>query len=535
MSKLSTYICWSLASCCLMGIRLEAQEIVKVKYAFIHKDEKCGEYNTSTFKPFDSFTGCPASPDSVLWLRIQIAGSNQLSRPFLYIDAWRSAHFFHHIKLVDAQCNNLAQGGYWLSNDQLSLPENRYALRVPPSTADLHWYQLAIEPLVAAHLFPFNIELISQTDAVQQRALLRVSKHSETIVLYGMFYAIIITCLMVASYQYYYYREKAYAFYMLYMVGIALVYVRGIEGPFGNLFTVAGNWGKMLYGLETTFQYMVFGAYVFFLYHFLNIKQYGKKWVDKIFSMVGRCLFSMIIIDIGLQLFFGQDVSRFAYHIFRAFLIPVCFAGLLGLMIYARSPLFWYILAGTALLLIPSAFTAFEQWSHGWLGFYTNRGFYRSFTFYDSQKTILMYSTRIGVMLEIICFGLGLLYRNRRVIEDLQRQYAPLIPPSNDGFLMQVQNVFQENLSNENYDIAQMCRDLGLSKAALYQKIKAATATTPIAYLRAMRLEEARRLLHATDRNISEIAYSVGYRDPNFFTRVFTKEFGVSPKRMREG
>ena len=65
--------------------------------------------------------------------------------------------------------------------------------------------------------------------------------------------------------------------------------------------------------------------------------------------------------------------------------------------------------------------------------------------------------------------------------------------------------------------------------------IQAATDTTPIAYLRAMRLEEARRLLHVTDCNISEIAYSVGYRDPNFFTRVFTKEFGVSPKRMREG
>ncbi len=54
-------------------------------------------------------------------------------------------------------------------------------------------------------------------------------------------------------------------------------------------------------------------------------------------------------------------------------------------------------------------------------------------------------------------------------------------------------------------------------------------------FIRSIRLEEGRMLLFSTRQTISEIAYSVGFNDPNYFTRTFTKEFGVSPKRMREG
>ena len=95
--------------------------------------------------------------------------------------------------------------------------------------------------------------------------------------------------------------------------------------------------------------------------------------------------------------------------------------------------------------------------------------------------------------------------------------------------------VFTRNIINENYDVEQMCIDLGLSRTQLFKKVKAASQSTPTIYLRKMRLEQARHLLLSTSQTISEIAYSVGFKDPNYFSRVFTKEFGISPKRMREG
>ncbi|CAM3814641.1 helix-turn-helix domain-containing protein [Marinicrinis lubricantis] len=58
--------------------------------------------------------------------------------------------------------------------------------------------------------------------------------------------------------------------------------------------------------------------------------------------------------------------------------------------------------------------------------------------------------------------------------------------------------------------------------------------TTPFAYLQQLRLEHACRLLKTTNLPISEISYQSGFNDSNYFTRQFTKVFGISPKRYRK-
>ncbi len=146
-----------------------------------------------------------------------------------------------------------------------------------------------------------------------------------------------------------------------------------------------------------------------------------------------------------------------------------------------------------------------------------------------------MYNTRLGILLEVICFGIGLLYRNKQAIEDLKEKYRPIPVRVESKFLTQLQEVFTGNISDETFNVPRMCQELGLSRTVLYQKVKTATGKTPVLYLRDLRLEAGRKLLMTTNQNISEIAYSVGFKDPNYFTRTFTNEFGVSPKRMRAG
>jgi len=48
-----------------------------------------------------------------------------------------------------------------------------------------------------------------------------------------------------------------------------------------------------------------------------------------------------------------------------------------------------------------------------------------------------------------------------------------------------------------------------------------------------MRLQRAAVLLKTTDKNVSEIAYEVGFSDPNYFSRAFHEEFGEAPSAMR--
>lgn len=55
-----------------------------------------------------------------------------------------------------------------------------------------------------------------------------------------------------------------------------------------------------------------------------------------------------------------------------------------------------------------------------------------------------------------------------------------------------------------------------------------------IAYLTDLRMREAERLLRDSAMNVSEIARSVGFENPNYFTRIFQKRYGLPPSDYRE-
>ena len=73
-----------------------------------------------------------------------------------------------------------------------------------------------------------------------------------------------------------------------------------------------------------------------------------------------------------------------------------------------------------------------------------------------------------------------------------------------------------------------------MSKMQVYRKLKALQDKTPSAFMRSVRLQKGKELLQNSDLNISEIAYEIGFSDPNYFSRTFQKEFGSSPKDFRK-
>ena len=64
---------------------------------------------------------------------------------------------------------------------------------------------------------------------------------------------------------------------------------------------------------------------------------------------------------------------------------------------------------------------------------------------------------------------------------------------------------------------------------------KAETGTTFVEYLTNLRMERAQELLKDEGLSIKEICASVGYADPNYFSRTFKKNVGVTPTVYREG
>ena len=78
--------------------------------------------------------------------------------------------------------------------------------------------------------------------------------------------------------------------------------------------------------------------------------------------------------------------------------------------------------------------------------------------------------------------------------------------------------------------VPDLARTSGMSESAFYRSFKAICGATPLQYVKTMRLLEARRLLSAEGRNVTQAAREVGYASPTQFSREYSREFGVPPK-----
>jgi len=103
-----------------------------------------------------------------------------------------------------------------------------------------------------------------------------------------------------------------------------------------------------------------------------------------------------------------------------------------------------------------------------------------------------------------------------------------------DSFMQKVREVMTENLSDESFDVEQLCRAVYMSRAQLYRKFKSLTDKTIGEYLRTLRLKQAREMLASGKVNVSEAAYRTGFKNLSHFSRVFTEEFGINPSDIQK-
>ncbi len=103
-----------------------------------------------------------------------------------------------------------------------------------------------------------------------------------------------------------------------------------------------------------------------------------------------------------------------------------------------------------------------------------------------------------------------------------------------EQFVQQIQNEIEKRLDDSELSIADLCTATGLSHSQLYRKLKALTGHTPVHFIRTYRLQKARVILGEGRYNVSEVAYQVGFNDPNYFSRAFIQEFGIPPSELKK-
>lgn len=104
---------------------------------------------------------------------------------------------------------------------------------------------------------------------------------------------------------------------------------------------------------------------------------------------------------------------------------------------------------------------------------------------------------------------------------------------STKSFVLRAQEYVRENYANAELSLDHICEVLNVSNSYFSTIFKRETGTSFIGYLTDYRMEQASRLLLETNEKNYIIAKKVGYLDPNYFSYVFKRTFGVSPSKYR--
>ena len=99
--------------------------------------------------------------------------------------------------------------------------------------------------------------------------------------------------------------------------------------------------------------------------------------------------------------------------------------------------------------------------------------------------------------------------------------------------ILQVRALIEQHLGDGEYGVEQLAQDLCMERTGLYKKLTALTHTTPVAFIRSIRLHHAAVLLQEGKQSVNEIAELTGFSSPSYFTKCFKKEFGVLPSEYR--
>lgn len=101
---------------------------------------------------------------------------------------------------------------------------------------------------------------------------------------------------------------------------------------------------------------------------------------------------------------------------------------------------------------------------------------------------------------------------------------------ADEEFMAHVTRIIEENVSEDNFNVETMCDLLCMSRSTLLRKIKTIFNLSPIELIREIKLKKAAELIREGNHLISDVCFLVGITSPSYFSKLFYKQFGISPK-----
>ena len=142
---------------------------------------------------------------------------------------------------------------------------------------------------------------------------------------------------------------------------------------------------------------------------------------------------------------------------------------------------------------------------------------------------------RIGALLDSGGAGcaaesLSILYHVIAVMERANRGYV-----QSDTRAADAASYIRMNYADPALTVGDVAAAVGTSEPHLRRIFRALIGTSPVRYIRSVRMDAARNLLLDTNLHVADVAAAVGYADPYYFIREFTLHTGISPGKFRHG
>ena len=101
-------------------------------------------------------------------------------------------------------------------------------------------------------------------------------------------------------------------------------------------------------------------------------------------------------------------------------------------------------------------------------------------------------------------------------------------------FVDKATDIVLQNISNTDFSIDILCREMAMSRTLFYSRLKSLTGRAPQEFIRIIRLERAAELLKQ-GISVIDVSEATGFINVKYFSTVFKKYFGIQPSKFPEG
>lgn len=142
--------------------------------------------------------------------------------------------------------------------------------------------------------------------------------------------------------------------------------------------------------------------------------------------------------------------------------------------------------------------------------------------------------------MDLLCLQIQTMMHNHNIVK---KHYAAIETPTpqpeplshvNEQLLIQLNRLIHEHLGNTDMDVTFLAKQMGMSRASLYNKTKGILETGINEYIVKCRIEHACRLLQGGDLSITEVSEQCGFKHPRNFSTLFKNMMGLSPTDYRK-